>query len=357
MPRFDKDYYRDLGVSEKATPEEIRRAFRTKAKECHPDRAKGDKAKEQRFKEINEAHEVLSDPAKRTQYDRMRQAGAQGFHPGSGGMGGPGGVDAGDLGDLFGSFFDMGAWGRQAGARSRQRPARGEDTAFSVQVPFETAARGGRLTISLPKEEACAACAGTGAKGGASARPCERCKGSGADSRGQGGFSFSRPCPACGGRGIQAGPACEACRGEGLKQVVRAIEVKIPAGVSTGSKLKLGGEGAPGLNGGPPGDCLLQLTVADHPDFEREGRDLTGTVAVDFVDALLGAEVPAPTLHGEVKVRIPPGTQPGARLRLPGQGIQGPDGEPGDHYVRVKVTLPRTLTEEQRKALEAFRKD
>jgi molecular chaperone DnaJ len=354
MPRFDKDYYKLLGVLETASPEEIRKTYRAKAKECHPDRAGGDKTKEVRFKEINEAHEVLSDPPRRAQYDRMRKSGFSGdpsdfLRQAQGG--GARDVRMEDLGDLFSSFIDMDAWGRQAGGRARRQ--RGEDTAFSLEIPFELAARGGRTTITLPKEEPCEVCKGTGGKG--AAKPCARCRGTGVDSRAQGGFAFNRPCAACLGRGVQPGPACPACQGEGTRHVERQIEVKIPAGVTTGSKLRLAGEGAPGLNGGPPGDCLLELTVASHPDFEREGRDVTGTVEVDFADAILGAELTAQTLGGPVKLKIPPGTQPGARLRLAGQGIQGPDGEPGDHYVRVKVRLPRKLTEEQKKALEAFR--
>ena len=353
MPRFDKDYYKVLGVPETATPEEIKKAYRRMAKELHPDRSGGDKAKEQRFKEVNEAHEVLSDPPKRAQYDQMRKAGFSG-DPSQ--FSRSGGADFGNLGgleDLLGSFMDMGAFGRQAGSRARK--GRGEDTAFALTVPFETAARGGRMTIMLPKEESCGECGGTGTKGGAAGRTCKTCRGSGMSAKSHGGFAFSRPCPSCMGSGTEPGPPCPDCRGEGVRRVERKLEVKIPAGVSTGSKIRLGGEGAPGTNGGPPGDCILDLTVAEHPDFEREGRDVTGSVEVDFRDAILGTEAAVPTLHGPVTLHIPPGTQPGARLRLRGQGVQGPDGDPGDHYVRVKVRLPRTLTEEQKKALEAFR--
>ena len=353
MPRFDKDYYKLLGLSETASPEEIKKSYRRLAKDLHPDRSGGDKAKETRFKEINEAHEVLSDPLKRAQYDRMRKSGfSEPFRQGHAGGPAMNAEDFGDLGDLFSSFVDMDAWGRQAGG-GKSRRQRGEDTGFALEIPFELAAKGGRTTITLPKEEPCETCKGTGAKG--TAKPCPRCRGSGVASRAQGGFAFNRPCPACLGRGVQPGPPCPDCGGEGLRQVQRQVEVEIPAGVSTGAKLRLAGEGRPGMNGGPAGDCFLELTVAAHPGFEREGRDLTSTVELDFVDAILGAEAAAQTLGGSVKVKIPPGTQPGARLRLAGQGIQGPDGEPGDHYVRVKVKLPRTLTDEQKKALEAFR--
>lgn len=349
MPRFDKDYYRILGVPETAAPGDVRKAYRALAKTCHPDLSGGDKAKERRFKEINEAHEVLADPEKRAQYDRMRQAGAS---PTGGGAGfDP--AQAGGMGDLFSSFFDLGAMGRHAQARSRRE--RGEDTAFRVAVPFETAARGGRITITLPMQEACPDCSGTGARGGASGKACRACRGTGMTGRSVGGFAFSRPCGECGGRGTEPAPACASCHGEGSRPVTRRLEVKIPAGVSTGSKVRLAGEGAPGANGGPAGDCLLELAVEGHPEFEREGRDVTGDLEIGLADALLGTDAAANTLHGKVTVRIPPGTQPGARLRLAGQGVQGPDGEAGDHYVRVKVRLPRTLTEEQRKALEAFR--
>lgn len=357
MPRFDKDYYRVLGVPESASPEDIRKAYRAKAKAFHPDKAGGDKAKEEKFKEINEAHEVLGDPKKRAQYDQMRKAGASGdpaeyFRQARSGGGGPGGIPI-DMEDLFGSFFDTGAWGRQAGARSRR--GKGEDTAFAVEIPFETAAKGGRITITLQKEEACGDCGGTGARDGKPGKPCPSCRGTGKSSRSQGAFAFSRPCPACMGRGTEPAPPCPACGGEGTRAVERTLEVKIPAGVATGSKIRLAGEGAPGTNGGPPGDCILELTVSGHPDLERDGRDVTSAVELPFVDAILGGEVTAPTLHGPVKVKIPPGTQPGARLRLAGQGVQGADGDAGDHYVRIKVRLPRNLTEEQKKALEAFR--
>ena len=349
MPRFDKDYYKVLGLAEAAAPEEIRKAYRSKAKDCHPDLAGGDKAKEARFKEINEAHEVLSDPAKRAQYDRMRKGG---FPQDPGGAPGGGfGVHTEDLGDLFGSFFDLGAMGRRASARTRR--SGGEDTAFALQVPFETAASGGRISITLPKEEACGDCKGNGSRGGG--RACKACGGSGMSSRAQGGFAFSRPCPSCMGRGSEPGPTCPACGGEGARRMERRPEVRIPAVASASSKVRLAGEGAPGEGGGPPGDCILELTVAGHPDFVREGLDVTGAAEIDFVDAILGTEIPVKPLHGTVKLKIPPGAQPGARLRLTAQGVEVTHGEPGDHYVRLKVRLPRTLTEAQKKALEAFR--
>jgi len=350
VPRFDKDYYKLLGVAETATPEEIRRAFRAKAKDLHPDRAKGDKAKEALFKEVNEANAVLSDEKKRSQYDQMRKAGVSGdpsefFRQAQGGQQGDF-----DMGDLMSSFFDMGAMGRKASARTRS--GRGEDTAASIHVPFETAAKGGRITITVPQEESCKDCRGTGAKGGG--KTCRECQGSGMAARQRGGFAVSRPCTACGGRGTEPSPPCPSCHGEGTKAVTRTLEVKVPAGAASGNRLRLSGEGAPGPGGGPPGDLLLELIVGAG-DFEREGRDLTSTVEIPFTDAILGTELQVPTLHGSVKVRVPAGTQPGARLRLSGQGIQGADGDAGDHYVRIKVRLPKTVTEEQKKALDTFR--
>lgn len=338
MPRFDKDYYRVLGVPEDAGSDAIRKAYRAKAKECHPDKAGGDKAKEARFKEINEAHEVLSDPKKRAQYDQIRRGG---FQEGVGG----------DADDFFRSVMDLGAWGRRDGARPMRE--RGDDVAFVLDVPFETAARGGRLTVDLPRDEACETCSGSGLEG--ELKPCRACKGSGSATRAQGGFAFSRPCPTCMGSGHAPAPPCPACGGEGARAVTRKLEVKIPPGVSTGSRLRLAGEGGPGRRGGPPGDCLLELRVGSHPDFERDGSDLTSHLELDFTDAILGVQVPVKTLHGTVTLKVPPGTQPGSRLRLAGQGIQAASGEPGDHYVRIKVRLPRDLTEAQRTALEAFR--
>jgi molecular chaperone DnaJ len=370
----EKDYYSVLGVKENASEDEVKQAFRRLAKKWHPDANKGDKDAEKRFKEINEANEVLSDRDKRAQYDQLRKAREHGFS----GFGAPGGEeflggfrrggappggggrtftfeDLGDLGDIFSNMF--GRESRYApGAESRYRPQKGEDVVYSIEVPFETAARGGRTTINVPRTETCPVCRGSGAQPGSQPQPCPSCGGSGSVSSFQGSFGFSRPCPQCLGRGTINPNPCRACGGRGVRQAARTINVNIPAGVRDGAKIRLAGQGEAGIAGGPAGDLYLLVRVLPHAEFERKGNDVYSTVTVDMIDAALGTKVTVRTLEGTAEVAVPPGAQPGAKLRLRGRGVKAASGEVGDHYVVVKVAVPRTLTDQQRKLLEELRK-
>ena len=355
----EKDYYSVLGVKENAAEEDIKKAFRRLAKKFHPDANKGDKDAEKHFKEINEANEVLSDRDKRAQYDQLRQARERGFTgfgaPGAEDLFGgarrgrarPGGggqtftfEDLGDLGDIFSDMF--GRESRYApGAERRYQPQKGEDLVYSLEVPFETAVRGGKTTINVPRRETCPICHGSGAQPGSQPQACPSCGGSGTVSSFQGGFGFSRPCPQCLGRGTINPNPCRACGGKGVTEAKRTISVNIPAGVKDGAKIRLAGQGEAGIAGGPAGDLYLLVRVLPHAEFERKGNDIYSTAAVDMTDAALGAKVSVKTLEGTAEVTIPPGTQGGAKLRLRGRGVKAASGETGDHYVVVKVGIPR----------------
>lgn len=356
----EKDYYKVLGVSADASREEIRKAFRRLAKKHHPDRNKGSEAAEQRFKEISEAHSVLGDKGKRRQYDQLREAGMRGgawnFEDHFGGRGGRGSAGGGpgagveDLGgirDLFGRMFG-GAGGIGTEFRTRQR---GRDIHSQISIPFETAARGGRATVGIPRQAACARCGGTGAAPGTKAEVCPQCGGKGRVATGQGGFSVSRPCPQCFGRGKIVQKPCAACRGTGTTEQVSKVEIKIPAGIDDGKRMRLAGMGEPGLGGAPAGDLILEVRVQSHRTFRREGLNVFSTACVSMVDAALGATVEVQTMNGTGEVRVPPGTQPRQKLRLKGHGLKGPDGRKGDHFVEVQVVIPKDLTEKQKELL------
>lgn len=355
------DYYSILGVDENASEEEIKQAYRRLAKRYHPDKNRGDKEAERRFKEINEAYEVLSDKEKRARYDQLRNGGYQfeGFDFADAfGRSRPGAQqfrfeDLGDLGDLFESFF---SGSRRAGPGMRTAPERGNDLLYEIEIPFETAAFGGRTSINVLRQEVCSTCRGDGAAPGATKRTCPMCHGSGRVQLGQGGFAFSRACPQCLGRGELVTQMCPTCRGSGRVQKSRTIEVNIPPGLSDGQKIRLAGQGDAGTHGGSSGDLLLEVRVQPHRRFTREGRDVYSEITVDMATAALGGSVETETLHGPVTVRIPPGTQSGTKLRLRGRGVPGPDGVYGDHYVCVKVETPRNLSPEQRRLLEEFAK-
>jgi molecular chaperone DnaJ len=360
----EKDYYKVLGVSKGASQEDIRKAYRKLAKKHHPDRQGGSKAAEEKFKGIAEAYSVLGDPEKRKRYDQLRDAGMHGGRfTGFGGFedvfaGAPGresaegfGGMAGGLGDLFSRIFGGGGQGAERAARRR-----GHDITSSITVPFGTAVHGGTVNIRIPREKPCPECNGTGASSDSRVETCPQCGGSGQVLSGQGGFSVGRPCPACFGRGRIIQKPCTRCRGTGGVQDQQNVDVKIPAAVEDGQKMRLAGMGERGTGGGPSGDLMLEVHVAPHPDFTRKGRDIYGTVEVSMVDAALGTQVDAPTMHGVVTVKVPPGTQPGQKLRVKGHGLETSDGRKGDHYVEVQVTVPRRLTEEQRRLLEQLRR-
>ncbi|MGQ0816252.1 MAG: molecular chaperone DnaJ [Gemmatimonadota bacterium] len=356
-----KDYYRVLGVSETATPDEIKKTYRRLAKQYHPDANPDNKEAAERFKEIGEAYAVLSDADKRKQYDEMRKNPFAGF-PGMGRSRGPGagtgasaGVhfedlsDLGGLSDLFESIFQRGAR-KKPGARGA--PQRGNDIEYAVEIPFQTAARGGRITITVQVTEECATCNGSGAAPGTKLQTCPECGGSGHIQFGQGGFAVSRPCPNCLGRGQVPVTPCTVCHGSGQLRQERQIAITVPAGVDTGSKLRVPGQGE--RSAGGAGDLIVNFRVQPDRFFTRDGLDVISIIPINVAQATLGSKVRVRTLdERKVALKIPPGTQSGTKFRIPGQGIEK-NGRRGDHYVQVKVEVPEQLDEEQKRALEEF---
>src|SRR6266487_3574358 len=349
-----KDYYQVLGVAETATVDEIKKAFRRLAKQYHPDRNPNNAQASERFKEINEAQDVLSDPAKRKRYDQVRRYGA---YAGAGGARGTGagaqgpGVDFdlsdlgsfGGLGDLFSSIF---------GRRSAEGGGRADDEdeiETTVTIPFRVAALGGKVPVTLPMAEVCPTCSGSGAAPGATLSTCPECRGRGVISFGQGGFAVNRPCPVCRGKGKVPSERCHTCGGSGEVRVEKRLVITVPAGTEDGTKLRLRGQGTKGK-----GDVVVVLQVeADH-FFRRDGLDVIATVPINVAQAMLGTKIKVKTLDGRrVVLRIPPGTQHGQKFRIAGQGIEK-NGRRGDQYVEVQVTLPEHLTPEQEAALKAF---
>jgi molecular chaperone DnaJ len=366
-PAATKDYYQLLGVPETAGSEDIKKAYRRLAKKFHPDANANDPQAAERFKEVGEAYSVLSDDAKRKQYDAMRRnpfagmgfGGAGPGRPGAGTPGTHGGAgfsfedlgDLGGLGDIFSSIFDRGGKRRQSRGTSMER---GRDVEYVVDIPFTTAARGGRIQLAVPMTDDCAVCNATGAAPGAKLQPCSECGGSGTVQFGQGGFAVSRPCPACLGRGQVPTVRCSACGGTGQVRTQRQIALNVPPGVDTGSKLRLSGQGERGSAGAPPGDLLVTFRVQPHHFFRREGLDVHCTVPVNVAQAMLGSKIRVSTVDGrKVALRVPPGTQSGTRFRIPGQGIEKA-GRRGDQYVQVKVEVPETLTPEQERVVREF---
>jgi molecular chaperone DnaJ len=358
---FEKDYYKVLGVPQSATDTEIRRAYRKLAKENHPDAHPG---KEERFKEISAAYDVLSEPAKRKEYDEIRRlgpmaAGAGGF-PGGGpaGAGGAGGspftnIRTENLGDIFGDI--LGRFGAGApGGRPRTAPGqRGEDVEAELHLAFLDALNGVTTTVNVTTEASCSTCSGTGAAPGTSPTVCSRCGGRGVTSENQGLFSFSRACPQCAGRGMTVETPCPTCRGTGIEKRPRQVKVRIPAGVDDGQRIRVKGRGAPGRGGGPPGDLWVTVRVAAHNMFGRKARNLTLTVPITFAEAALGAEITVPTLDGTVVLRVPPGTRSGRTFRVKGRGVADEKGA-GDLLVTVEVAVPTKLSAAEREAIEAL---
>jgi molecular chaperone DnaJ len=359
MATATKDYYQVLGVADKASPEEIKKAYRKLAKRYHPDANPDNGQAAERFKEIGEAYSVLSDPEKRKKYDQMRRLGPLGGfgftdrpRPGGGettfNMEDLG--DLGGLGDLFSSIFDLGKRRRQRGRGSQ----RGRDVEYTVEISFGVAARGGKIDITVPITEDCTVCNGTGAKPGTSLKTCSECKGTGTISFGQGGFAVNRPCPACFGRGQVPATPCTACGGNGQVRQDRKIRVNVPAGVETGSRMRLSGQGERGHGGGAPGDLIIVFQVKSDRFFRRDGLDIHCTVPINLAQATLGSKIRVRTVDGKrVTLKIPPGTQSGTRFRIAGQGIQKIDRR-GDQYVKVKITVPEQLSPEQERLMRDF---
>ncbi len=372
MASTTRDFYEVLGVPEKASQDEIKKAYRKLAKQHHPDANPDDPKAAERFKEIGEAYSVLSDPEKRKQYDQMRRLGAFGGFGGRGGRPGAGGApgqgaqpgggfafdfedlrDFGGLGDIFSSIFDRGHRGAGRGT-SRAGPERGQNVEYVVEVPFETAVRGGRITIDVPITEECATCGGSGAAPGSSVHRCTECGGTGTITFGQGGFAVKRPCPACFGRGTVPDVPCPSCQGSGTVRQQRKIQVNVPPGADDGTRIRLSGQGERGSAGGQPGDLLLTFKVKPHRFFRREGLDIHVTVPINIAQATLGSKVRVKTVQGrKVVLTIPPGTQSGTRFRIRGQGVEKGD-RTGDQYVEVTVDVPEELSDEQRRAMEQF---
>jgi molecular chaperone DnaJ len=363
-----KDYYKILGVSENATQDEIKQAYKKLAMKYHPDRNPGDKQAEEKFKEINEAYSVLSDPEKRKQYDQLRKfgyAGAEGGFQGGGfnfedifsnfrtGFGEGFGLGDSFIDDLLNQFFDRGEFFR----RSKRGAVRGEDIHIDVEVPFITAVNGGEIYVDVPRKEVCDVCGGTGAKPGAKVTTCPVCNGSGTVSEIKGMFAFSRPCPRCYGRGKIISEVCYNCGGTGQVSRLRKIKVKIPQGVDTGTTLRIRGEGEQGIGGGGNGDLYVHIRVQDDKFFKRKGNDIYVEIPINIAQAILGSRMRIKTIHGnKVELTIPPGTQNGTTFRLRGLGIKS-NGNVGDMYVTVKVEIPEKINERQRKLIEEFAKE
>ena len=354
---LEKDYYKALGVSKGASAEEIKKAYRKLARKYHPDANKGDAASEERFKEISEAYNVLSDSKRRAEYDEARSL----FGAGARVPGGAGGFDLGDifgssgsgggLGDLLGGMF-----GRGSRTTTQARPRRGADVETEASLSFSDAIDGATVSLRLTDEGPCKVCRGTGAKAGTVPKVCPTCQGTGQSSRDLGSFAFSEPCATCRGRGLVVDDPCTTCGGSGRALSARTIQARIPAGVADGQRIKLKGKGAPGERGGPPGDLYVRVHVAGHPVFGRSAHNLTVTVPVTFTEAALGAEIKVPVLRGQpVNVRIPRGTPNGRTFRVRGKGVRRPDGTQGDLLVKVDVQVPTELSDDARTALEKFR--
>lgn len=348
---LEKDFYEVLGVSKSASQKDIKKAYRKLAQQYHPDARPNDKEAEERFKQISEAHSVLSDADRRREYDQAREMFGSGRMGGFGGQrvrvedlsdlfGAGGGFSFGGLGDLFGGFRSRGPAG---GA-----PQRGQDLSTELHLSFEDAVRGVTVPVSLQGEAVCRTCGGTGAQPGSNVQTCPRCGGSGSIMEDQGFFSIPRPCDRCRGNGRLIEQPCSTCGGRGTELRTRTIRVKVPPGVSDGGTIRLKGKGAPGQNGGPPGDLYVNVGVDPHPVFGRRGSHLTVEVPISYTEAVLGSDVEVPTLDGSVTLRIPPGTSSGKTFRVRGRGVLGK----GDLLASVEVAVPDDISAEHRDLLE-----
>lgn len=366
---IEKDFYKELGVSSDASADEIKKAYRKLAASLHPDKNPGDTKAEERFKAVSEANAVLSDPAKRKEYDETRAMfaggggfGRGGFAPGGGhgGQGGfPGGFDVGDifgggggdggLGDILGGLFNRG------GTRANpSRPRRGSDVETETTLGFREATQGTTIPLRMTSPSPCTTCHGSGAKPGTSPRVCPRCNGSGVVSRNQGAFGFSEPCEDCRGTGSIIDDPCADCTGTGIQNRTRTITVRIPPGVADGQKIRLPGQGEAGLRGAPSGDLYVTVHVRADNVFGRSGDDLTLVLPVSYSELVLGTTVSVPTLDGRVGVKIPAGTADGRTLRVRERGVPKRDGKAGDLLVTVKVTVPQKLDDNATELLRRY---
>ncbi|MEH1014863.1 molecular chaperone DnaJ [Micromonospora sp. CPCC 206060] len=372
---LEKDFYAVLGVGKSATPDEIKKAYRKIARESHPDHNPGDTPAEERFKAASEAYDVLADERKRREYDEMRSLfGSGAFRRNARGAGGPGGVpfDVSDLfggagaqprggfagagggagfSDLFSSLFTGGAG---PGPGRTRGPARGRDVEAEVVLDFGDAVRGVTVPLTLRAAGVCDTCHGDGAKPGTRPKTCPQCHGSGVVTRNQGSFSFSEPCRECQGVGTVVEEKCPECHGTGGVTKTRTLNVRFPAGVADGQRIRLAGRGEPGDRGGPAGDLFVMVKVRPDELFGRSGDDLTLTVPITFAEAVLGVDLRVPTMDGAVTLRVPPGTPSGRVLRARGKGVARKDGQAGDLLVTLDVVVPARVSDEARAALETF---
>ncbi|MQY24045.1 Chaperone protein DnaJ 1 [Nocardia sp. RB20] len=368
---LEKDFYKELGISSGATQDEIKKAYRKLARDLHPDKNPGDAAAEERFKAVSEAHAVLSDPEKRSEYDEARKLfanggfGRGGFSPGGGyGQGGFNDFNLGDifggaagstadggLGDILGGLFNRGAGGA---TRTSTRPRRGSDVETETNLGFREAAQGVTVPLRMTSPSPCTTCHGSGAKPGTSPRVCPHCNGTGVISRNQGAFGFSEPCEDCRGTGSIIDDPCVDCRGTGIQNRTRTITVRIPPGVRDGQRIRLAGQGEAGLRGAPAGDLFVTVHVSNDKVFGRNGDDLTLVLPVSYSELVLGTTVSVPTLEGRVGVKVPAGTADGRTLRVRGRGVPKRSGGAGDLLVTVKVAVPPKLDEEAAEALRHY---
>ncbi|GHC34669.1 molecular chaperone DnaJ [Aidingimonas halophila] len=348
-----RDYYEILGVERGADQKEIKKAYRRLAQKYHPDRNPDDSSAAEKFREVSEAYEVLTDDEKRAAYDQFGHAGVDGEAGGGFGAGGFGGAGAGGFSDIFGDVFGdiFGGGGR----RHPNAPQRGSDLRYNLELDLEDAVAGTSVDIRVPRHVECGRCDGDGAEPGSTKETCPTCGGHGQVRMQQGFFAVQQTCPTCHGSGQHIKVPCHECHGEGRVRETRTLSVKIPAGVDTGDRIRLNGEGESGINGGPPGDLYVQASIKPHPIFQRDGRHLQCDVPINFVDAALGGELEVPTLDGRVKLKIPPETQTGKLFRLKGKGVKPVrGGAPGDLLCKVVVETPVKLNEEQKELLRKF---
>ncbi|OUS25405.1 molecular chaperone DnaJ [Thalassotalea sp. 42_200_T64] len=346
-----RDYYEVLGVAKSATEREIKKAYKRLAMKFHPDRTKGDKSKEEQFKEVKEAYEILNDDQKRAAYDQYGHAAFE-----QGGHGGHGGHGDGDFGDIFGDVFgDIFGGGGRGGRGGQSRARRGSDLRYNLDMSLEEAVKGKTVELKVPTYVNCSPCAGSGAKKGTSASTCQTCHGHGQVQMRQGLFAVQQTCPTCSGRGKVIREPCTSCRGQGRVEKTKTLSAKIPAGVDTGDRIRLSGEGEAGEMGAPAGDLYVQVNVRDHAIFVREENNLYCEVPLSFTVSALGGEIEVPTLGGKVKLKIPSETQTGKMFRMRGKGVKSVRSSiTGDLMCKVVVETPVNLKAEQKELLEQF---